>query len=100
MKRISIEIDCKRLSLAYSDSGPGIAYENREEVFRPFFTLKPAGKGKGLGLYIAREIAEYHGASLFLAEDEDHGPPRARRLQVLSASDSEASKPQLLHGLR
>lgn len=86
-KRISIKINCKRLTLAYSDSGPGIAYENREEVFKPFFTLKPAGKGKGLGLYIAREIAEHHGASLLLVDEEasDHG-----RLNTFELDFSEA----------
>lgn len=81
-KCISIEIDCNRLILTYSDSGPGIAYENREEVFKPFFTLKPAGKGKGLGLYIAREIAEYHGASLFLLAEETTVDGRLNKFEL------------------
>lgn len=67
-RQIKIVIDGTRSCLEVSDTGPGIALENRERVFRPFFTLKPAGRGKGLGLYIAREIAEYHGGTLTLSE--------------------------------
>lgn len=67
-KEIVIVIDGERNVVEVSDTGPGIAPENKERVFRPFFTLKPAGQGKGLGLYIAREIAEYHGGSLTLLD--------------------------------
>jgi signal transduction histidine kinase len=67
-RAITIVIDGRRNVLEFSDTGPGIAPENRDRVFRAFFTLKPAGQGKGLGLYIAREIAEYHGGSLTLSD--------------------------------
>jgi len=48
-------LDGNRNVIEASDTGPGIAPENRERVFRPFFTLKPAGHGKGLGLGIPHE---------------------------------------------
>jgi signal transduction histidine kinase len=67
-REVRIVLDGNRNVIEVSDTGPGIAPENRERVFRPFFTLKPAGHGKGLGLYIAREIAEYHGGTLKLTE--------------------------------
>lgn len=67
-REIRIVLDGNRNVIEVSDTGPGIAPENRERVFRPFFTLKPAGHGKGLGLYIAREIAEYHGGTLKLTD--------------------------------
>jgi signal transduction histidine kinase len=67
-REIRIVLDGKRNCIEVSDTGPGIAPENRERVFRPFFTLKPAGHGKGLGLYIAREIAQYHGGTLKLTD--------------------------------
>jgi signal transduction histidine kinase len=67
-KEIQIILDGKRNVIDFSDSGPGIAPENKDRIFKPFFTLKPAGHGKGLGLYIAREIAEYHGGTLKLSE--------------------------------
>jgi signal transduction histidine kinase len=62
--RIQITIDTADKELSFSDNGPGISRENLDLVFQAFFTTKPAGQGKGLGLYIAREIARYHGASL------------------------------------
>jgi signal transduction histidine kinase len=67
-REIRIVLDGKRNVIEVSDNGPGIAPENRERVFRPFFTLKPAGHGKGLGLYIANEIAHYHGGALKLTD--------------------------------
>jgi signal transduction histidine kinase len=67
-REIRILLDGNRNVIEVSDTGPGIAPENRERVFRPFFSLKPAGHGKGLGLYIAREIAEYHGGTLRLTD--------------------------------
>ncbi len=67
-REIRIVLHGNRNIIEVSDTGPGIAPENRERVFKPFFTLKPAGHGKGLGLYIAREIAEYHGGTLRLTD--------------------------------
>jgi signal transduction histidine kinase len=55
----------------FTDNGPGIDADDCEDVFRPFFTRKPPGEGKGLGLYISRQIAEYHGATLDLDRGKD-----------------------------
>jgi len=67
---IKISIDGDNGTLTIWDSGSGVAIENAERIFRAFYTKKPAGKGKGLGLFISREIAEYHGGSLTLSSDE------------------------------
>lgn len=56
-----------RIALHVVDDGPGIAEEQRGRVFEPFFTTHP--KGTGLGLYIARELAEANGAVLALGND-------------------------------
>ncbi len=42
------------------DSGPGIAPDDRERVFEPFYTTKSDGKGTGLGLPIVKNIVEQH----------------------------------------
>ena len=57
--------------------------ELRERIFEAFFSTKPAGEGKGLGLFIAREVARYHGADLYLA-DEPTGPNKTFRMFVLT----------------
>ena len=44
------------------DHGPGIAAEDHERVFEPFFTKSP--RGTGLGLFLARELAQANGATL------------------------------------
>jgi nitrogen-specific signal transduction histidine kinase len=38
------------------DNGTGIAPEQREKLFQPFFTTKPIGEGTGLGLSISYDI--------------------------------------------
>jgi two-component system sensor histidine kinase PilS (NtrC family) len=45
-----------------ADRGPGIDPEDAERVFEPFFTRSP--KGTGLGLFLARELAQTNGATL------------------------------------
>src|SRR5262245_44981078 len=47
-----------------ADDGPGIPAEVRGQLFEPFFTTRPGGTG--LGLYIARELADANGAALEL----------------------------------
>jgi PAS domain S-box-containing protein len=50
------------VTVAITDSGPGIPPELLERVFEPFFTTK--ARGSGLGLAIAASIAQAHGARL------------------------------------
>jgi signal transduction histidine kinase len=52
-----------RLTLAVTDEGPGIAASERERVFAPFYRAdkaRTAGGGFGLGLTLARRVAEVH----------------------------------------
>jgi two-component system sensor histidine kinase PilS (NtrC family) len=51
-----------RASLEVADRGPGIDAPEAERIFEPFYT-RGAG-GTGLGLYLARELAEINGATL------------------------------------
>ncbi len=50
------------VAISVADNGPGIAPEQREKVFVPFFTTKR--QGSGIGLTIVRQIATAHGASV------------------------------------
>jgi signal transduction histidine kinase len=76
--RITIDIDPDDEALTVTDNGPGVDPRRRETIFEPFVTSKPAGQGRGLGLYIARELAQYHDWKLYL--DEEKGIERAGRL--------------------
>jgi signal transduction histidine kinase len=71
--RIQVHINIPKRRIVVTDDGPGIPEERRETVFEPFFSTKRQKQGKGLGLYIGREIAEYHGGSLYLGEADDLG---------------------------
>ncbi len=49
----------QRLVVVFADNGPGIAPEHLPHIFEPFYTSK--SRGTGLGLYIIKQIVEYHG---------------------------------------
>jgi signal transduction histidine kinase len=55
--RIDLELSQENgsVSVAVADTGPGITQEERERIFRPFWSRD--GGGTGLGLAIARELA-------------------------------------------
>jgi signal transduction histidine kinase len=65
---ITVTLETEPLRVLYEDNGHGIAKENKEKVFRAFFSLKEKSKRRGLGLFIARECAEYHDGTLALDE--------------------------------
>ncbi len=72
--RISVmisQVDESSVSVSINDTGLGISPENLAHIFRPFFTTK--GHGTGLGLPLARRIAEEHGGKLEVTSDLGHG---------------------------
>ncbi len=56
--------------IALSDNGPGVPEADRIQVFDPFFTSRRETGGTGLGLPIARALAQGCGGDLELAESE------------------------------
>lgn len=69
-------------TIIFEDNGPGIAPENKERVFRSFFSLKEKTKRRGLGLFIARECAEYIGGTLTLDSGQDSDAGRLNRFTL------------------
>jgi len=79
-----VTVSCERLGAEYAmsvtDSGPGIPTEIQRRVFERFFRADKArtrvdtdGGGAGLGLSIARWIAEAHQGRLILARSDSTG---------------------------
>jgi C4-dicarboxylate-specific signal transduction histidine kinase len=75
--------------VAVKDSGVGIAPENADRLFAPFFSTKP--NGLGMGLAICQSIIEDHGGRLW-ATDNDEGPGTVFQVAL-------PSQPESLHAL-
>jgi signal transduction histidine kinase len=54
--------------IEFADNGSGIAEGDRARLFEPFFTSKRHSGGTGMGLSIARSLAEAHGGGVDLVE--------------------------------
>lgn len=67
--RIDVEVVGSPPEVRFTDNGPGIPPDLQYRVFEPFFSTKSSGRTqKGLGLYVSREIARYHGGDLVLGD--------------------------------
>ena len=72
---IRIRTTLHPLCLEVADNGAGIAPENEDKLFTPFFSTKPSGQG--IGLMLIREILTQHGC-LFSLKTEADGWTRFR----------------------
>jgi len=76
--RLSVALPNRSIRFTIEDDGPGIPADRRLEAVKPFARLDEArnqdkGSGVGLGLAIARDIAQRHGGSLHLGDSADLG---------------------------
>ena len=61
--RITIaQDDPRRLTLRFTDDGPGVPAGDLPKLFQPFYTTKPGGTG--LGLAIAHRVVQAHGGEI------------------------------------
>jgi signal transduction histidine kinase len=63
--RVSVGVNAQEATLSVADGGPGIADQERERIFQPFYraggtAAKRASEGFGLGLSIVRAIVRAH----------------------------------------
>jgi signal transduction histidine kinase len=70
-KRILIQLDGSHGTLIVSDNGPGIRKEDEKFIFEPFFSGK-GEEGRGLGLYIARQLLERQDFAIEYADIKAH----------------------------
>ncbi len=61
------------VTVTISDNGCGIAPENLNKIFDPFFSTKPPGKGTGLGMSIVSNIVQKHGGRIYVASEVGQG---------------------------
>jgi two-component system phosphate regulon sensor histidine kinase PhoR len=77
--RVALELSASNgsVSVAVDDNGPGVAPEERERIFRPFWSRDDSGTG--LGLAIAHELAAALGGSIEL----EPKPTQGSRFQLV-----------------
>jgi two-component system sensor histidine kinase HydH len=75
----------RQLEIAVSDTGQGIAPEDRRQIFDPYFTTKP--KGTGLGLAIVHKIVEAHEGRLQVESTTGKGSRFTLRLPCRSQEE-------------
>lgn len=83
--RLGVASTDEEIRISITDTGPGIAEDRVERIFRPFFTTKH--EGTGLGLAITRGIVERHGGRL----EVDSAPGRGSTFTlVFEVTETEA----------
>ena len=77
---VTTERDEDDAVLSFIDTGTGIAEEELEKIFEPFYTTKD--RGTGLGLAITKQIIEQHHGSIQMTSRLDHGTTVTIRLPI------------------
>ena len=67
----NISIRSKSPFISISDNGRGIDPSIESSLFQPFVTTKPKNIGRGLGLFIVRELLDSSGCSIMLLPDKN-----------------------------
>ena len=80
---VTAACDKRSVKVRIIDDGPGIPADVMSRIFDPFFTTKAVGKGTGLGLEMARRLADSNGASI----DVESVPGRTEFRVTLPLSD-------------
>ncbi|MFK7737484.1 MAG: ATP-binding protein [Pirellulaceae bacterium] len=79
------------------DSGPGIADENLEQIFKPFFqapeTALEAAGGTGLGLSICKQLCQSMGGNIVAGNTQQLGAEFTVRLPLASVQQEAHSRP-------
>ncbi len=68
---VSVSADDGSVELGVQDCGVGVAEDQFDRLFEPFYTTKP--QGTGMGLAINRTIIEAHGGKIWATPNADRG---------------------------
>jgi two-component system NtrC family sensor kinase len=80
--RIGVSREDESIIVSVADNGCGIAPENLEKIFLPFFTTKPVGQGTGLGLSTSYGIIENLGGKITVSSKLNEGTVFTVRLPL------------------
>ncbi len=80
--KITLNLVGQNQVITFADNGPGIASEHLARIFEPFFTTK--SRGTGLGLYIIKQIIDYHGGQMTVWSEVGQGTKFIITLPCLS----------------
>jgi len=88
---ITIQQDEQFLKTSVKDTGIGIPSEKQSRIFERFYRIEQAsssnGKGTGLGLYIAKNLLEMHGAQIWVTSEVGKGSEFSFILPALAGGD-------------
>jgi signal transduction histidine kinase len=70
-RQIDVLLDGDEGLLIFADNGPGVKADDAPYIFEPFYSGR-GEDGRGLGLYIARQLLERHDYSIELADTKRH----------------------------
>ena len=76
----------RRLEIVVEDDGVGMAPHVLRRAFEPFFTTRRDGHGSGLGLPVARALAESHGGRVTLESEPGRGTRAVVELPATEAA--------------
>ena len=90
---IAMETEGQECLVTIADTGVGIAPEQRELVFEPFYRVNKSRSrefgGAGIGLSLVKTILKRHGASITVSENDPQGSVFTIRIPLVDAIDSE-----------
>lgn len=90
---IALETEGQECLVTIADTGVGIAPEQRELVFEPFYRVNKSRSrefgGAGIGLSLVKTILKRHGASITVSENSPQGSVFTIRIPLVDAIDSE-----------
>ena len=72
------------IEVTVTDNGTGIAREDIDNIFDPFYTTKEPGKGTGLGLSVSYMIIEQFGGAIKVNSEVNHGTALSIYLQMVT----------------
>ncbi len=70
-RQIDVLLDSEEHMLIFADNGPGVKSDDAPFIFEPFYSGK-GEEGRGLGLYIARQLLDKHDYAIELADLKRH----------------------------